>query len=114
MLKDRHIFGWRFVVLNNRQSILLRLLQERIAIDIVHEHNPEYGYQFREAPSPCDTFLHDHKQQIGCEHHLNLCFDGIGTLFIERSQREVLLELFEQQLNFSSLPVNCHDILNSH
>ena len=41
--------------------------------------------------------LHDHKKQIGYESDPDLDFNGIGALSIEVSQREVLLDLFEQQ-----------------
>lgn len=80
-----------FVVFNYRQPILHQLLQERIAIDIVHEHNLEHGCQSREAPCPFDTPLHDHKQEIGDERYPYLYLDGIGTLSIEISQREVFV-----------------------
>lgn len=80
----------------NPRPVLFRFLEERVAVDVVHEHDPEHGGQSREAPITLDPLLHDHDQQVGDERHPDLYLDGIGALPVEVPQREVLLELLEE------------------
>ena len=82
--------------IQNPRPVLLRFLEERVAVDVVHEHNPEHGGQSKEAPTALDPLLHDHDQQVGDERHPDLYLDGIGALPVEVPQREVLLELLEE------------------
>ena len=98
----------------NPRPVLLRLLEERIAVDVVHEHDAEHGGQSREAPITLNPLLHDHDQQVGDERHPDLYLDGIGALPVEVPQREVLLELLEEQLYLPSLAVDFDDVLHLH
>ena len=41
-----------------------REIEQTIEIDIIHQRNPNHGGQSREAPSPFQLLLHDHKEQI--------------------------------------------------
>ena len=98
----------------NPRPVLFRFLEERVAVDVVHEHDPEHGGQSREAPITLDPLLHDHDQQVGDERHPDLYLDGIGALPVEVPQREVLLELLEEQLYLPSLAVDLDDVLHLH
>ena len=90
------------------------MLEECIAVDVVHEHDAEHVCQVGETPAAPDTPLHDHEQEVGDECHPNLYLDGVCALTVEVPQREVLLELLEKQLYFPALAVNLHDVLHFH
>ena len=77
--------------------ILLGIIEQAVEINIIHQCNSHHRGQSRETPSTCQAFLHDHQQKVGNECYPYLYLDGIGALSIEVSQREVLLDLFEQQ-----------------
>ena len=53
-------------------------------------------------------------KQIGYERHPNLYFDGIGTLSVEITQGEILLDLSEQGLYLPPFAINQHDGLRRH
>ena len=46
------------------KPVFLRLFKERVAVDIIHEHNAEHGGEIGKAPTALDTPLHDHEQQV--------------------------------------------------
>ena len=58
--------------------------------------------------------LHDHEQQVCDERHPDLYLDGICALSVEVTQREVLLELLEQELYFPALAIDGNDVLHFH
>ena len=71
------------------------MLEESVAVDVVHEHDPEHCGEIGEAPTALNAPLHNHEQQVCDKRHPYLYLDGICAFSIEVSQREVLLELFE-------------------
>lgn len=85
-----------------------------MAVDVVHEHNAEHSGQIGEAPAAPYTPLHDHERQVCDERHPDLYLDGIGTLAVEVPEREVLLELLEQEFYFPSFTIDCHDVFHFH
>lgn len=59
-------------------------------------------------------FLQQCHKQIGYERHPNLYFDNIGTLSVEITQEEILLDLFEQGVYLPPFAINQHDGLRRH
>ena len=72
LVKKRTFRWYGFFFLKYGQPVLFRLLEERVEVDIVHEHDSEHCGHPREAPSPFYSLLHDHQQQVGDECHPNL------------------------------------------
>ena len=90
LVKKRAFRWYRFFFFKYGQPILFRLLKERVAVDIVHEHDSEQGGHARKAPRALYSLLHDHQQQVCNKRHPYLYLDGIGTLAIEVAQWEIL------------------------
>ena len=73
--------------------VFLGVFKESLYIDIVHQHDTHYCGKAREAPWAADAFLQQCYEQICNKSHPHLYLDGIGTLAVEVSEREVLLYL---------------------
>ena len=54
----------------------------------------------------------DDHQQLGNKYTIDLHFDGIGAFAPKVAQREVLLDLFEQQLDHPSVFVDGGDLIS--
>ncbi len=93
------IFGlgrWRFGRLHEQFfQVCLWCFKECIEVDVVHQHDSDHSSQSREAPRAIQAPLQKRHEKIcyQCDPDLNL--DGICTLAIEVSEREILLNLFE-------------------
>lgn len=60
-VKQGWLWGRWIRCLEYRQPILFRLFEKGVAVDIVHNHDPEHGGQPRKAPRALDTLLYDHE-----------------------------------------------------
>ena len=94
--------------------IFFGVFEEGVDVDIVYEHDPHDRGESREAPRPADAPLHHHQEEVRHQGHPYLELYGIGALPVEVSQREVLLQLLEEQLNLPSLAVDIHNFLRIH
>lgn len=72
------------------------MLEETVAVNVVHEHDAHHRGQIRETPIAFDPLLQYHEQLIGDQCDPNLNFDGIGALSIEISEGKILFELLEK------------------
>lgn len=86
--------------------VFFGIVEQAVEIDVVHQRYSDHGRQPGAAPLPRQPFLHHHQQQVSYQRHPYLYLDRIGALAVEVFQREVLLHLFEQQLDYSSFAVN--------
>ena len=93
---------------------LFRAVRRKCGHCVIHEHVPDHCRQSLKVPGTFDTALPDHQQQIGDECDQYLYLDGDGALAIEVAQREVLLDLLEQQFDFPALAANPDDVLYFH
>lgn len=57
------------------QPIFFGMLEETVAVNVVHEHDAHHRGQIRETPIAFDTLLQYHEQQIGYQCDPNLNFD---------------------------------------
>ncbi len=85
--------------------LFLRVVEEAVEVNIVHQSYPYHCGQTGEAPFPRKTFLHHHQQQVCYQRHPYLDLDGVGAFAIKVFQREVLLRLLEKQPDLPSLTV---------
>ena len=90
------------------------MIEETVEVVIAHESNPQHRRQSGEAPAACKPSFVDHNEQISDEGNPDLDLDGVGALTIKVFQREVLLQLLEEQLDLPSPPIDLHDFLRVH
>ena len=53
---------WRRVRFNDFEPVFLGLFEKSVAVDVVHEHDPEHRGKIGKAPTALNAPLHDHEQ----------------------------------------------------
>ena len=114
LFKQRELRRRIFLLFQQFGPVFFRSFKESAEVDAVHEHYPHHGCKSREAPGAFDALLDGHEQQVGYERHPDLYLYGIGALAVEVPEREILLQLLEEQLDLPSFPVDGHDVFGIH
>ena len=114
IVKQGRLERWVFLCFQELGPVFFWFFEESVEVDVVHEHYPYHSCKSREAPGAFDALLDGHEQQVGYERHPNLYHYGIGAFAIEVPEREILLQLLEEQLDLPSFPINGHDVFGIH
>ena len=61
LIEKSQFFRRRIVRFEYFKSVSLRLFEERVAVDIVHDHDTEHSGEIGEAPAPPNVLLYDHE-----------------------------------------------------